>query len=947
MMKSKQTQQKTDPTKKAPPVPKAGRWVTTDDEERTLRNYRAQTEAMRVRPLDRERTDVFGDYEVVRTDTDEAVPYVVELRSRTEAINSCTCPDFRKNFLGTCKHIERVLMGLRRPRRDDPTRSPRTELFMTRNPYEPLLLLGDGATAGDAPGIAKHVDRQGRLLNPGAAALSALIEACETAAKQQRAERVRVSSEVRDHQQRMEGKERLARARDALRGEIVTAGGAMPFLKQPLYPYQIDGMLHLAFKGRAMLADEMGLGKTVQAVAAAAVMREAMGVRRVLVVAPASLKTEWEEQVSAFTDLPQEVLFGGRPTRLLRYRHTSAFFLIANYEQVLRDYREINLVLRPDLVILDEAQRIKNWRTKTAQRLKRLEAPFAFVLTGTPLENRIDELYSLTEFIDPSLFGSLFHFNRRYYCFDSDGKAAGMQRLDELHTRVGQIMLRRRKDDVEEQLPERVDKTYFVHMTREQKELYDDHEAVVARLYHLAKRRPLRPEEMKRLQNALACMRMSCDTCYILDRETRIAPKLDELEKILDDLWADTPGRKVLIFSEWVRMLELVEERLKRRKCDYALHIGSMPQQERRTHIRRFKSDPQCHVFLSSESGGVGLNLQAASVVVNLDLPWNPAKLEQRIARAWRKHQLNRVNVINLVSENTLEHRMLATLKFKQGLADVVLDARGAAADFEKSDARGAFMARLAEVMDTPLQVPLTSAAAQAPERPPEERMAETLKRENPGVGLCLGRYDAESGVIQALLAVGCQEAAATLRGQVEQTHGVVLPPERVVVVPPETRALLQRLADLGFITIRADAAKTLLDTGSDTPPPPPEHSRRCKRARDALGTAQRKLRMAEVLADGGFADEAAGTARQAIRQAAGTLFLFTPGAPLDQPLEPLTEAMVAAIRDDAGVARELVAAVQTAHLNVAAAPEVILRQARECIDNCAERLDRQQIRCS
>ena len=945
-MKSKQTHTKT-VQKKGPVAPKpTGRWVTTDAEERALRNYRAQTETMRVRFLDRERTDIFGDYEVVRTDTEDAVPYVVELRSRTEAVNSCTCPDFRKNFLGTCKHIERVMLGRRRPRRGEPEASLRTELFMTRSPYEPLLRLGTALAADKARVLAKHVDSQGRLLKPGAAALAALIEACEADAKPQDASRVRVSSEVREHQQRMESLERLAQAREGLRDELVASQGTMPFLKQPLYPYQIDGMLHLAFKGRAMLADEMGLGKTVQAVAAAAVMRESMGVRRVLVVAPASLKTEWEEQVRTFTDLPQEVLFGGRPTRLLRYRHTSTFFLIANYEQVLRDYREINLVLRPDLVILDEAQRIKNWRTKTAQRLKRLEAPFAFVLTGTPLENRIDELYSLAEFIDPSLFGSLFHFNRRYYRFDRDGKVAGMQRLDEMHERIGTIMLRRRKDDIEEQLPERVDNTYFVPMTREQMEIYSDHEAVVARLYHLAKRRPLRPEEMKRLQNALACMRMCCDTCYILDRETRVAPKLDELEKVLDDLWADDPSRKVLIFSEWVRMLELVEERLKRRHFDYALHVGSMPQQDRRTHIRRFKSDPQCRVFLSSESGGVGLNLQAASVVVNLDLPWNPAKLEQRIARAWRKHQSNRVNVINLVSENTLEHRMLSTLKFKQGLADVVLDARGETEAFEKPDARGAFMARLAEVMDTPLQVPVAPAAAIRPEVPPEERLSEALKRENPGVGLCLGRYDEESGVIQALLAVGRQEAAAPLRGQVEKTHGVTLPPDRVVVVPPETRALLQRLANLGFITIRADAAKTLLDTGSDTPPPPPEHARRCQRAQQALGTAQRNLRMAEVLAGGGFADEAAATARQAICQAAGTLFLFAPGAPLDQPLEPLTEAMVAAIRRDGGVPRELVATVQMAHLDVAAEPAAVLGQAKAFVDACAERLDRQSVRC-
>ena len=777
---------------------------------------------MRVRPLTQARAELFQDYEVSRTDVPDALPYTVELRSRGEPINSCTCPDFRKNFLGTCKHIERVLMSVRRQKKGEPTASTCAELFMTREPYVPLLRIGSGVPPGTARKLMGYTDGQGRLRTSGAAGLAALVSACEACAG-------RVSSEVREYLAVLETREQLERVRASFREEIVAAKGAAPFLKLPLYPYQIDGMLHLAFKGRAMLADEMGLGKTVQAVAAAAVMREVMGVKRVLVIAPASLKAEWEEQIRTFTAVPQEVLFGARHERLLRYRHTPAFFLIVNYEQAVRDWREINAVLQPDLVVLDEAQRIKNWRTRTAQCLKRLEARFAFVLTGTPLENRIDELYSLAEFIDPSLFGSLFRFNRRFYRFDAAGKMAGMRNLGELHETVGQIMLRRRKDDVEEQLPERTDNTYFVEMTVEQTKRYKEHEEIVARFYHLAKQRPLRPEEMERLQNALACMRMCCDSCYILDKEVRDAPKLAELEKVLDDIWSSDPQRKVLIFSEWVRMLELTAEWLKKRKVGFALHVGRLPQQMRRKEIVRFKEDAQCRVFLSSESGGVGLNLQAASVVVNLDLPWNPAKLEQRIARSWRKHQKNRVNVINLVSQDTIEHRMLGTLKFKQGLADAVLDARGETAAFEQENARGAFMARLAEVMDTALRVPVAEVAKKVADIPADQRLGAALQAENPGVGLCLARYGAETGQVEAVLAVGRPEATDALRGQVEKTHGVALPPDRVVVVTPETRALLLRLAELGFITIRQDAAKRIFDTGTSEPPPPSDHARRCR----------------------------------------------------------------------------------------------------------------------
>ncbi|MCY3994846.1 MAG: C-terminal helicase domain-containing protein, partial [Rhodobacter sp.] len=186
---------------------------------------------------------------------------------------------------------------------------------------------------------------------------------------------------------------------------------------------------------------------------------------------------------------------------------------------------------------------------------------------------------------------------------------------------------------------------------------------------------PLTPEEFKLLQAALARMRMTCDTPYILDPKVRDCPKLEELERVLEELLED-PERKILVFSEWVRMLELVRERLDELEVDFALHTGSVPQDRRRTEIARFKQDPGCRLFLSSESGGTGLNLQVANAVINLDLPWNPAKLEQRIARAWRKHQKRSVSVLNFVTRDSIEHRMLGLLETKQALADTVLDER-------------------------------------------------------------------------------------------------------------------------------------------------------------------------------------------------------------------------------------------------------------------------------
>jgi len=161
-------------------------------------------------------------------------------------------------------------------------------------------------------------------------------------------------------------------------------------------------------KERALLADEMGLGKTIQGMAACALLHRLGKARRVLVVAPASLKTEWEEQIKKFTRLPLQLVFGSQGTRNALYSQPEQpFFTICNYEQILRDSLTINTYLKPDIIVLDEAQRIKNWSSKTAQAVKRLNSRYAFVLTGTPLENRIDELKSIIDFLDPSLLGPL------------------------------------------------------------------------------------------------------------------------------------------------------------------------------------------------------------------------------------------------------------------------------------------------------------------------------------------------------------------------------------------------------------------------------------------------------------------------------------------------------------------------------------------------------------
>src|SRR6266508_1020974 len=641
------------------PPPLQG-WRTTDEDEIARRRWRGSTEIVAIEALESEHP-FFGTF---RAQSGSGGFYEVEIRSLDGFANSCGCIDHRVNGLGTCKHIEGVLAALQRRdakafRAAVAQASPRIEVFLDRRGAPTPTVQ---RPASGRPSMRAAREWLDRLLGADARLgadpdqVQALFSAWHAAPAAIR-RRIRLSRHFTPWLERHRRERSREQARAVLLAEVKDGAATLDLLHHPLLPYQRDGMLHLAFGERVLLADEMGLGKTVQVIAACELLARRKDIARVLVVCPASLKAEWEEQIARFTKRPARSIFGARPARLAAYREP-AFFNIVNYEQVLGDAQDMNEILRPDVIVLDEAQRIKNWQTKTARRVKSLRSPYAFVLTGTPVENRIDELYSIVQYLDPELVGPLFRFNRDFYELDERGRPVDYKNLANLRERVAPLMLRRRKADVETELPGRTVKNYFVPMVEEQALRYQDYAKRAARLIAEAQRRPLLPAEFDQLMVYFACMRMICDTPAILDPTCRVSPKLEELEGILGDL-LEEPDRKIIVFSEWERMLVLIRELAAEMGVEAAWHTGSVPQQRRRAEINRFKQDPACRLFLSTDSGSVGLNLQVASAVVNVDLPWNPAKLEQRIARAWRKGQARGVTVVNLVCEDSIEHGMV------------------------------------------------------------------------------------------------------------------------------------------------------------------------------------------------------------------------------------------------------------------------------------------------
>jgi len=384
------------------------------------------------------------------------------------------------------------------------------------------------------------------------------------------------------------------------------------------------------------------------------------------------LKHQWMQELEKFTDRSALVVEGLLARRAELYAAPS-FYKLTNYDVISRDLESIRR-WQPDVVILDEAQRIKNWKTRTAQSVKQLDSKHAIVLTGTPLENRIEELHSIVEFVDRFRLGPMFRFLHEHQHVDEAGRVIGYRNLSKISETLRSILIRRTKDKVLQELPERMEKRFFVPMTKEQMDYHDENREIVARIVQKWRRHGFLAEsDQLRMRIALQNMRMSCNSTYLLDKTTDHGVKADELADLLAEVFED-PQSKVVVFSQWVRMHELVVRRLERRKWGHVFFHGGVPGPQRKGLIRQFKEDPDCRLFLATDAGGVGLNLQNAQAVVNLDQPWNPAVLEQRIGRVHRLGQHRPVRVVHYIAQGTIEEGMLGLLAFKKSMFAGVFD---------------------------------------------------------------------------------------------------------------------------------------------------------------------------------------------------------------------------------------------------------------------------------
>ena len=678
------------------------------EEQIHARQERAKEAVKRI--LSRPKGKPFGDYHLLSTSGQE---YRVAMRGPGLFDNYCSCPDFSRNTLGTCKHIESILERLRKRYRSQLERKryerERASLSLLYGESLDVQLKLPGTPEPSLKSVAaEYFDSSGVLMRGKYAQFGTVL------GELRRADSAAVVySDVLDHVDRVnELDEGLAWEREQLKkiedGKRILRG----LVKVSLFPYQLRGVLFAASRGRVVLADDMGLGKTVQAIAAATLLKRRSGIERVLVISPASVKYQWRTEIERFSDLSVQVIDGDKLRRKKRYA-SPKFFNLINYELVRWDMEELR-ALGADLIILDEAQRIRNWATKTARTVKQLKSRYAFVLTGTPLENKIEELYSVVEFVDGRVLGPAFRFLHEHVETSDTGKLLGYRGLKRIHEQLKPILLRRKRDEVLKQLPERTDQTFRVPLTKQQAEPYWEQNEILGRLMHKWKRQGWLSEvDFRRITCCLQNMRMLCNSTFLFDKETNHSPKLDEFREIIREL-AIEEGRKTVVFSEYERMTRLAATELTNLGIEFVSLHGGVPTPKRGELMDRFRTDPNCRVFLSTDAGGVGLNLQSASAVINFEPPWNPARLEQRIGRVHRMGQTNPVQVIHMLTEDSIEERVWETMQLKKALFSGLFDATADEVSFENLG-RSTMLKVVEEIMD---DVPVTATDTETESEP-------------------------------------------------------------------------------------------------------------------------------------------------------------------------------------------------------------------------------------
>jgi superfamily II DNA or RNA helicase len=448
-------------------------------------------------------------------------------------------------------------------------------------------------------------------------------------------------------------------------------------LQATLRDYQLDGLSWMQFLREydlaGILADDMGLGKTVQTLAHILIEKEAGRLTSpALVIAPTSLMTNWQEEAARFAPDLRVLLLQGKERMDLFDQIEQADIVLTTYALLPRDEEKLR-EHHYHLVILDESHYIKNTRSKAAQTAGSLNANHRLCLTGTPLENHLGELWSQFHFLLPGLLGEEKAFNTQF--------RHPIERQDDpvrrmlLNRRIRPFLLRRTKDNVAKELPQKTEMVRRVELTGPQRDLYETVRlAMDKKVREEIDRKGVARSQIVILEALLKLRQVCCDPRLVKAMPSKkntaaISAKLIDLMQMVDDLLEE--GRKILVFSQFTSMLALIEEELMARGIRYAILTGET--RDRSAQVAAFQQGAVPIFLISLKAGGVGLNLTAADTVIHYDPWWNPAAENQATDRAWRIGQDKPVFVYKLIAKGTLEEKIQLLQQKKSELANSIL----------------------------------------------------------------------------------------------------------------------------------------------------------------------------------------------------------------------------------------------------------------------------------
>lgn len=467
-------------------------------------------------------------------------------------------------------------------------------------------------------------------------------------------------------------------------------------LTQTMRDYQLDGAKYLFDRKAALLCDDPGTGKTVQAISAMMMLKEFRGVSSFLIICPSAVKNQWRDYLLYLTDIGvPDVLVVDKRLRKKKgddvYNNFNNIFTIINYELVWRDFPLIEQQIY-ECVVLDEIHRIKSFKSKQSKAIKMLNASYRYGLTGTPIQNDLTDLFSVMQFIDKKILGP-------WHIFESDHivkrrikdlvyvtkrgkkrrktlyKTVGYKDTASVHNKIRKVMIRRRKEDVLKELPKCLENVYKIEMDKSQYRLYQavrksdviENKAVLFNVLGMISDSP----ELLLQSNSENIMKLVSEYSSIIKSWSG---KLNELWNVINLF----DGRRILIFSQYSRMVRLIADFLcgKGIKDQVYTITGEVKVKDRDSLIRKFNEDKNARIMIGTDAIGEGVDgLQnTIDVLVNFDLPYNPAVIAQRIGRLDRMGQKTAVNVIHLVAERTVEERVLKAIERKKKLFEEVID---------------------------------------------------------------------------------------------------------------------------------------------------------------------------------------------------------------------------------------------------------------------------------